>query len=30
MAELIPQAAKSLAAAEEAIDDLWVPVFALA
>jgi FMN-dependent NADH-azoreductase len=30
MAELIPLAAKSLAAAEQAIDDLWDPVFALA
>lgn len=30
MAELIPLAAQSLAAAEQAIDGLWVPVFALA
>jgi FMN-dependent NADH-azoreductase len=30
MAELIPLAAESLAAAEQAIDGLWVPVFALA
>jgi hypothetical protein len=30
MAELIPLAAKSLAAAEQAIDSLWAPVPALA
>lgn len=30
MAELIPLAAQSLAAAEQAIDDLWAPVLALA
>lgn len=28
MAELIPLAEKSLAAAEQAIDDLWAPVAA--
>jgi hypothetical protein len=30
MAELIPLAAKSLAAAEQAIDGLWSPTSALA